>query len=555
MGHTTLGSRLGFQPTTSRSSNMEPANSPVTQKPATPPRSGMESHSNLYNNRRPPSSLKISHKSHSHIAASKKTEILAIDQEIKAAFDRQDRESFIAKKLTDLLDKPYFQSTDSQPDSARGSAQKMALETFKQAFPLTISDDKNHLELLKKLIDVLPNLDHNRVVERDPQRRGLHVLEDALGKLKPDEAAEVLAHLMNRLGDLSQKLSKHKAVNVPFEGFALSLMGLGTTGACVGGFVVGNAGAVTAAAALGPFGVVVPLIAAGVTVAHMKSIQKQPQGTALYMLKDQLAKLRKNWGDVTPDNQQQLTEAFKNLQSSYDEHFGIKTSTLQRFFNDSFIDPSKFDAEPKQGKELRKMLQHKFITPITSRLKSVPTSTIKAIKGDVMKDRELKPMLLGMTITPSLENKEAAINHLMEQRPLTGKIRGNPDFERHVAPSADRVAAEDKFLRTTMGVLIDEAYHRRQRSINGIKNNVMNDGNLKGAVLNVVRNSTIRNKEQAIISLSQNRRLTEKITNNRAFQYYVDRAPSAERVAAKESFLQEIIKNLVEESYRSASFY
>ena len=538
----------GFKATTSRSSNTESANLPVTPRPAAPPESGgMASHSNLYNSRRAPN---ISHKNHKHIDDLRRTQILAIDQEIKAAFNDP---RLIATKLTDLLNKPYFQSTDSQPDSARGSAQKMALETFKKTFPLTKSGDKNNLELLKKLIDVLPNLDDHKLVERSPQRRGLRVLEEALGKLKPDETAEVLAHLMNRVGDLSQKLSRHKAVSgLDTKGFGEGVFGLGAAGACAGMFSAGFAGAgaaATATAIVPPLAATLPIIVAGMTVANMKSIQKQPQGTALSMLKDQLAELRKNWGDVTQTNQDQLTAAFKNLQSSYDKLLGTKTSTLQRFFNDSFIDPSKFDAEPKQGKELRKKLQHKFITPFTSRLKAIPASTIKAIKGDVMKDRALKPMLLGVTITPSLQNKEAAINHLMGQRPLTEKIRGNPDFERHVASSAERVAAEDKFLRTTIEVLVDKSYRMQQASVKWIGRDVMRNPELKTMVLGVTRNPAIRNKEEAINNLMRQTPLTEKIKNNPVFERHVDSAPSAEYDAAQESFVRTIIKHLVDESY------
>ena len=431
----------------------------------------------------------------------------------------------------------------------------MALETFKKAFPFTKSDDKNNLELLKKLIDVLPNLDHHKIVERSPQRRGLHVLEEALGKLKPDETAEVLAYLMNHVGDLSQKLSRHKAVSgLDTEGFRDGIFGLGVAGSCAGMFSAGFAGAgiaTTATAIVPPMAATLPIIVAGITVANMKSIQKQPQGTALYMLKDQLTELRKNWSDVTPANQEQLTEAFKNLQSSYDKLLGTKTSTLKRFFNDPFIDPSKFEAEPKQGKEWRKKLQHTFITPITSRLKSVPASNIKAIKGDVMKDRDLKAMVLSVTINPSIPNKAEAINHLMGETHLTGKIRGNSDFEKHVAhmaQSAERVAEEDKFLRTTIEVLVDKSYRRQQASVKWIGRDVMRKPELKAMVLGVTTNPEI-SKEEAINHLMRETPLRGKITNNLLFEKYMDSAPSAERVAAEDKFLRTIITHLVDESY------
>lgn len=458
----TLGNLIRSSSLSSSGSNTQPDNLPATPIPAAAPRSGgMASHPNLYNRRRLPDPPTISHQYRSHISAAEYREIVAIDEGIQAACSAPESARLIATKLTELLDKPYFQApgNPANPDTSRGPAQKMALETFTKAFPFALSNDGNHLNLLRKLIDVLPNLEHHKIVERNAQRRGLRVLEKALGNLKPDEAAEVLAHLMNRVSDLSQKLSRHKVASVVFnEGTAEASAFLG----CFSGFM-GMFGAYGSAAAmavtLAPMaGVPLVALAGGMAVVNTKIIRKQPQGTALYMLKDQLAKLRKDWGNVTPDNRQKLIEAFKNLQDGYDKLLGTKTSTLQRFFNDSFIDPSKFDVEPEQGREWRKQLHHQFIAPVASRLKSVPASTVKAIKHDVMQDSELKRTVLGVAENPSIGNKQQAINHLMNETRLKEKITGNPDFKKHVDRSAERDAAADKLLRTTIEFLVDESY-------------------------------------------------------------------------------------------------
>ncbi len=422
----------------------KPDTTSVTPTPAKS--GGIASHFGLYGSKkRLPTPPTIPHKNHRHIDDTARAEISAIDQEIQAAFSHPDKASSIAAILTKLLDKPFFQpamqiqneemdklfaeldkcpinpkdgeagqyaetliqgystlqkkynpsagvidkeaelaktitdylksnrsnkanferklaSTLNVDSGQRGSAQKMALETFTKAFPLIISDDKNHLNVLKKLIDTLPNLEHHAILERNAQRRGLRVLEKSLGDLPSNDVAEILVHQMNGIGDLSQKLSRHKinSMNgaVTFIGVtALNML-------------------------LGDYNGSMARIAMGMPKLDMAAIEKQPQGTALYMLKDQLTKLRKDWGNVTPANQQQLKEAFKNLQSSYNELLGTKKPTLKRFFNDSFIDPSKFQAKPNATVELRKRFHHSAIAPITSRLKPVTNlSNISGVPG------------------------------------------------------------------------------------------------------------------------------------------------------------------------------
>ena len=402
------------------------------------------SHGALYNSKRGlPAPPTISHKNHRHIDDTARAEISAIDQEIQAAFSHPDEASSIAAILTKLLDKPFFQPANIlneemdnlfaeldkcpinpkdgeagqyaktliqgysalqkkyNPEAGvidkkeegleqtikdylksnrstkanferqlasklnvnsgqRGSAQKMALETFTKAFPLIISNDKNdqnHLTVLKKLIDTLPNLEHHAIIERNAQRRGLRVLEKALGNLPSNEVAEILGHQMNGIADLSQELSRH---TVHSMGGAVTLIGK-----LASDIFLNDLGAAR--------------------LERWKkfiTIEKQPQGTALYMLKDQLTKLRKDWDNVTPDNRQKLIKEFKNLQTSYNELLGTKKSTLQRFFNDSFIDPSKFQAKPNSTVELRKRFHHSAIAPLTSRLKPVTNlSNISDVPG------------------------------------------------------------------------------------------------------------------------------------------------------------------------------
>ena len=376
----------------------------------TPPKnSGSASALSLYGTKKKHSTLStISHKNHKHIDDRAQAEIQTIDREILAALNHPDKESHIAAALTKLLDKPFFQPprhipsekianlfteldvchvdpddntaaryakgfiagytalqkayvpeindavsknalesavmrylksnrADKAPlknklvvrfaDSAnRSSAQKMALETLTKAFPLTISDDKTHVKVLKKLIDALPNLEHHTQPERNAQRRGLTVLEKTLGSLQSsDDTAEALTHLMNITGDLSQVPIKYEAT-----------------------------------------------AAKRVMLRSSADYQKQPQGTALRLLQDQLAKLRGDWGNVTSDKQQQLIDAFNGLKNNFSKLAGTKDATLKRFFNDSFIDPSKFHTKHNSVKELGKRLHHSLFAPSASKMTNVP---------------------------------------------------------------------------------------------------------------------------------------------------------------------------------------
>jgi len=264
----------------------------------------------------------------------------------------------------------------------RGSTQKMALETFAKTFPLTISNDKNHLTVLKKLIDTLPHLEHHDVIERNPQRRGLRVLEKALDNLPSNDAANVLANFMDGITDLSQKLSRRKANFLKLQPGIDPVLSEPAARIAIGGATTSTTAIATGMLVGTPFTAIPAATVAllGVSLwggTKYMSLHKQPQGTALYLLKDQLAKLRKDWGNVTPANQQQLTDAFKNLQSSYDELAGTKKSTLRRFFNDDFINPSKFHAKPNLAVELKKRLRHNFLAPITSTSKPVNLSGVR----------------------------------------------------------------------------------------------------------------------------------------------------------------------------------
>lgn len=260
-----------------------------------------------------------------------------------------------------------FITTVDKDSSKYGSAQKMALETFAKAFPFTVSNDKNHLNVLKKLIATLPNLAHHPIIERNAQRRGLRVLEKALGGLPPDDVAETLVHLMKGISDLSQKLSRRKA----------NFMGLTMQEVSGGMLVPAVIGEAILAGAIPPLAVIPPVATALLLGgAIYLDVRKQPQGTALHMLKAQLAALRKDWSKLSPDNQRQLTDAFKNLQASYTEFLGTKTSTLRQFFNDSFIDPANFPVTPNPVSELRKRVRHSIITPLTSRLTPLVNTTV-----------------------------------------------------------------------------------------------------------------------------------------------------------------------------------
>lgn len=263
----------------------------------------------------------------------------------------------------------------------RGSAQKMALETFAKAFPLTLADDKTHVRLLKKLIAILPNLEAHKFIEHSAQRRGLRTLEKALGNVPLNDMAETVIDLMKNLGDLSQKLSRHRINASHFFNprsfrYARSLE--------LGIFLFDGLYASTFPLLFGIAGVgaafpytAIPLAATAILVggAYYAGEHKQPQGTALVLLKHQLAKLRKDWKNVEPALRTDVANAFKELEKSTSELEGTKPSTLRGFFNDPFIDPSAFKLDPNPLAELRRQFDHHIVTPIMSRCKPVATTT------------------------------------------------------------------------------------------------------------------------------------------------------------------------------------
>ena len=330
----------------------------VKPEPAAPVKSGdRASHGALYNSKR---GLTIRHKDRKHIDTANKDKISDIDHEINIQASYGDASS-IAKILTELLEQPCFKPSEhmlnEEMDKSsaallsgqRGDAQKTALETFTKVFPLTISKDNNkHLDVLKKLIDTLPNLEHHKTIEQNPQLRGISVLKEALGSLSPNDVAAILVHQMDGIHNLSNERSRHKVIS---NGSAASL----------------SRKTAKTVASKAPFvSLVYPMwemYSPEAAAKESRAIKSQPQGAALYMLKDQLKKLRKDWDTLTQDNKQQLITAFNNLKDkdkdndmfgtrspnlrTWYTHKGLRyfrdeNSNLRKHFNDKKVDPSKF---------------------------------------------------------------------------------------------------------------------------------------------------------------------------------------------------------------------
>jgi len=297
----------------------------ATSATPAPAKSGdRASHGALYNAKR---GLTIHHRDRKHIGLNAeggaKAEIDAIDNKIKiqVKYGHPDgKASAIAMALEKLLDLPCFQPSEHN-SAKRGAEQKTALETFTTAFPLAISKDNKHLTVLKKLIDTLPNLGHHETIEQSPQLRGIKVLKEALGSLPPNDVAEILVHQMDGIRNLRNERSRHKVIS---KGSAASLLRT----------------AVKSLAATNNIHVRSMLDRMEARGKKSRAIKRQPQGKALYELKDQLKKLRKDWSAVTPDNQQKLITAFDNLQTDGEAFFGTESSNLRSYWRK--VDPSRF---------------------------------------------------------------------------------------------------------------------------------------------------------------------------------------------------------------------
>ncbi|GIZ52748.1 hypothetical protein NCCP691_27620 [Noviherbaspirillum aridicola] len=245
---------------------------------------------------------------------------------------------YLASNRSDAIS--FYQEAASEP--GRRQPQKMALETFAQALPL-LRDSERKVALLKRLIDVLPNLEHHAVVARNTQRRGLFILEEAMQGLSPDHRAELIEHLLKNIGGLSTAFSR-RYPPVAMKLLGQTAKGMTTTGAplavTAGMTGIGMVSVPLIAASAGAF--VGVLAAAG--VATYLGIGKQAQGTALYLLKRELAGLRKDWARVDEARRASLAREFRNLRENSEQLDGTKHTTLFQFFRDDFIDPANFPA-------------------------------------------------------------------------------------------------------------------------------------------------------------------------------------------------------------------
>ena len=139
----------------------------------------------------------------------------------------------------------------------------------------------------------------------------------------------------------------------------------------------------------------IPMVVIGGAHAYAKylGIEKQAQGTALYMLAHQLEKLRRNWDHVTDDNKKKLCDSFKRMRDDIVNSSGVKTSTVKRLFNDSFIDPSTFNPQSNAFAEGCRRIGHGLSVAWTSRRDDIPNN-IRGYKTATMEERKLCDALL-----------------------------------------------------------------------------------------------------------------------------------------------------------------
>lgn len=243
-------------------------------------------------------------------------------------------------------DRHAFQQFVLQADTevgARRSAQKMALESFQQAFPLLLGRPDAAAGALKRLIDAAPHLEHHPIAERNAERRGLRTLEQCMNLLPAEQRAEVLAHLMNAaatLGKEPSKLHLGQALGAPARM----------------AFLAGP----VAAASLAPLGLLalIPLgVMAAVAPPHLYlQMSRQAQGSALYLIKRQLESLRKDWAGVGAERRQALCEAYQALCGNVERFGPVRGTTTRRFFNDADLDPHRFGAAQGATRHRRALL-------------------------------------------------------------------------------------------------------------------------------------------------------------------------------------------------------
>lgn len=228
-------------------------------------------------------------------------------------------------------------------DAPRRRSQKMGLETLSRALPL-VTDARQKVTLLKKLVDVLPVLEHHPVVQRNVQRRGLLMLEKAMSGLAPNDRAEIVVHLMRSIRELSTRPSRRYTKNFPAVKSGL----LGMTG--VSGVIGMMSTTVGLAAGFGALamasGGFFGGLAGAYALASYLGIEKQVQGTALYLLKRELAGLRKNWAHVDASHREPLVREFETLRRRWPELSGTRKRTFSLFFDDKYINPAQFPDEP-----------------------------------------------------------------------------------------------------------------------------------------------------------------------------------------------------------------
>jgi hypothetical protein len=110
----------------------------------------------------------------------------------------------------------------------------------------------------------------------------------------------------------------------------------------------------------------IALAAAGYGVYRYLGIEKQTQGTALYMVRRLLTKLRPDWDKVSEGHQEQLQRSFNNMRDQSSVFDGLKPSTSNLFFADQYIDPSTFKSN-NPIIETSKKIYH-FMSPVVARI-------------------------------------------------------------------------------------------------------------------------------------------------------------------------------------------
>lgn len=141
----------------------------------------------------------------------------------------------------------------------------------------------------------------------------------------------------------------------------------------------------------------IPAVITGAVIggSYWMDIEKQVQGTALYMLKRQLLKLREKWGDVSDDNRKGLIDSFVSLRTNLSNLYATKKYTLARFFHNSHIDPSTFkqaDGRLTRFGGLPIRLHDQLFMPVKAKLRKPPVA-IPELAGANPDTRQLIDLL------------------------------------------------------------------------------------------------------------------------------------------------------------------